>query len=128
MGSYTDNLFKKNRHVPDYVRKELATRKFRESRGDTTSNPSSNKKSNVRLTGCWVRRDGVLKEGFKSHAEVRHLFKDGNDPYTRVPGDEEGFTTSDGQYVSRRQALRIGVESGQCRYQERELLSSDINW
>jgi hypothetical protein len=66
-----------------------------------------------------------------SHAQLRSRLGD-DIIYESRPGDQEGFVTSEGRFVTRLQAVRIGVEAGQLSDQwltvRRDLLSSDINW
>lgn len=87
-----------------------------------------------RLTAAAIQRSGeVLHRGFKSHWQLRAAL-DPNDPDPRhgKPGDIDGFVTSTGRFVTRREARDVGVASGQLhkswRTAQRDLLSSDINW
>ena len=76
-----------------------------------------------RLTSVAIIRDGeTLSNGSRSHAELRNY-------EAERPGDLCGFMTSHGRFVTRLQAKIVGEASGQVRPgQNRELLSSDINW
>lgn len=84
-----------------------------------------------RLKSAAIVRDGKDYSGHKSHAQVRAALGD-EDPYTSNPGDIEGFMTTENRFVTRRQAVKVGVAAGQLTEQwlmvGRELLSSDINW
>ena len=85
-----------------------------------------------RLEAAGIRRHGVVfGRGFKSHWELRASLGDA-EPNRSRPGDEEGFITSTGRLVSRRDAIAIGIAAGQLDRQwlgaHRALLSSDINW
>jgi hypothetical protein len=78
------------------------------------------------LTGVAIIRAGGMMSMVKgSHSQLRG-YEDAR------PGDQEGFVTSEGRFVTRLQAVRIGVEAGQLSDQwltvRRDLLSSDINW
>lgn len=113
MGSYTDNLTRRRKRMvfkpvdDEEIRKELP-----------------------RLVSVAIMRDGTLHKGFKSHAELRRSLGD-KDPYKSTPGDEEGFYTSDEQFVPRHRAKYIAADAGQARPEiarmGREFLSSDID-
>lgn len=84
------------------------------------------------LTGCALRRDGVLHgetSVFHSHSHIRTILKD-EDPYTARPGDESGFMTNTGRFVGRLEASTIAVLAGQAApmYEGRSILSGDITW
>lgn len=81
-----------------------------------------------RLFACAIVRDGRRHSyGFRSHAEIRRKLGD-EDPYNSTPGDEEGFITTEDRFLSRRAAMILGEQTGQCQAMVRDLLSSDINW
>ena len=84
-----------------------------------------------RLVSTAIKRDGKLWQGFKSHWELRNAMGD-LDSTKSKPGDEEGFVTSADRFVSRREAIDVGIAAGQLDRQWlgalRALLSSDINW
>lgn len=108
MGQYSDNL----------------SRRLRE----TTRKKSPNTE---RLVNAAIIRNGETHESFRSHAQIRAKLKD-EDIYNPTPGDREGFMTSKGRFVSRAEAVDIGIKSGQLEdgwyVVRRPLLSSDINW
>lgn len=105
MGAYTDSLYRNRQRGP----------KPKVYNGE-------------RLTAAAIVRDGVtLSGGERSHAAIRCTLGD-EDPYTSNPADEEGFLTSTGRFVTRKEAMQIGADAGQCQIMRRELLSSDINW
>lgn len=114
MGSYTDTLFKRGR-----------TRSQSNSNGlkKLANTPTTQE----RLVACGIIRDGVTHSyGFKSHGDIRRKLRDENWSNSR-PGDEEGFITSEGRFVSREEANRIGAAAGQCVRMGRKFLSSDID-
>ncbi len=82
-----------------------------------------------RLVAVAIERDGEThSRGFKSHADLRAALGDA-DPYTRKRTDLEGFMTSKGRFVTRREAKDIALSSGQIAGEmRRDLLSSDIDW
>ncbi len=105
MGSYTTNLFKKNK-------------------------PAQRNPNAERLHLAAIKRDGEIHTGngtARAHWEIRHALGDEN-PSQKNFDDIEGFLTSTGRFVTRFEAQAVGEEAGQCRPQGRELLSSDINW
>ena len=80
------------------------------------------------LISAAILRNGSCEAGHKSHAEIRSALGDEH-PYTSNPSDVEGFLTSNNRFVSRREAVRVGIAAGQlpesfCR----DVLSSDVNW
>lgn len=85
-----------------------------------------------RLESAAIKRDGVLHGGgFKSHWEIRAALGDAESNKSKMT-DEEGFLTSAGRFVTRREAIDVGIASGQVgegwRTAWRALLSSNINW
>lgn len=86
-----------------------------------------------RLTGTAIKRDGEVKSGFRSHYQLRQSL-DPSDPDPRIskPGDIDGFITSTGRLVTRKEARLIAIESGQVSHHwktaTRDILSSDVNW
>ena len=121
MGSYTDRLFKRDR-----IKQQSEPPPYKGGyRG--MSPKQKTVVSPERLTACYIRRDGeTYSYGFRSHYDIRKRLGDA-DPLASKPGDEEGFITSSGRFVNRREAVLIGVKAGQCSEMSRELLSSDIN-
>lgn len=84
------------------------------------------------LTGCALRRDGVLHgehRVFHSHSHIRRMLED-EDPYKERPGDESGFMTNTGRFVGRVEASTIAVLANQAApmYEGRSILSGDISW
>lgn len=81
-----------------------------------------------RLIECaLIDHEGIAHHGFKAHWELRASLGRA-DAYAQDPSDTYGFWTSFDRFVTRAEAQLIGEISGQCRPQQRELLSSDINW
>lgn len=81
-----------------------------------------------RLTGCSIRRDGVVHTGFRSHANLRDSLGDKN-AYVSNPNDDEGFATDLREFVDRDEAMLVALESGQLSSaMSRRMLSSDLNW
>lgn len=87
-----------------------------------------------RLVSVAIVRGGeILSRGFKSHGQLRGALGDA-DPYAAAhrPADTEGFLTDTGRFVSRNEAVDIGLASGQLgkmwRGAGRKLLSSDVDW
>lgn len=75
-----------------------------------------------RLLGVAIIRNGkMLAMDRGSHSQLRGW----KEP---EPDDICGYHTSADRFVSRATAHLIGLKSGQCSQQERELLSSDIVW
>jgi hypothetical protein len=116
MGSYTKNLFKKDRVI---------------NRIHTTvddSEPEAKPKEVIKIVSCAIIRDDKVISGkFRSHSDVRAHLGD-EDPYEQKNGDQHGFVTSGGVYVNRRAAGRIAYEAGQTNTLWPELLSSEIKW
>lgn len=111
MGSYTKNLFKKNR-----VKTKIHT-SVNDEEDDNI----------IRIKSCAIiRNDELISGPFKSHSEVRRYLGD-EDPYTEKKTDEHGFMTSGNVFVNRRAATQVAFNAGQTRVCERELLSSDID-
>lgn len=84
-----------------------------------------------RLRCAAITRGGeVLERGFKSHYELRLALTGNGDK--REPGDIEGFMTTSDRFLTRREAVSVGIACGQLdqswRGAGRELLSSDISW
>jgi hypothetical protein len=80
-----------------------------------------------RLVAVAFIRDGETHHGFRSHYELRSSLGDAH-PADPKRGDVPGFWTSFERFVTRDEAKLIGEVSGQCRPQQRELLSSDVKW
>ena len=84
-----------------------------------------------RLKSAAIIRDGKLVDGFRAHYEIRRSLGD-RLPQTRNLNDEEGFVTTTGRFVTRQEAVEIGIKAKQLhdgwRSVSRELLSSDIDW
>lgn len=77
-----------------------------------------------KLVACaLIDENGEVKHGFKSHAELRQ-YEPAN------PAHIYGFWTSKDRFVSRSEAVLVGVESGQLSRDwlnvQRELLSADV--
>lgn len=107
MGNYTKNLFK-----------------------NRTPKPAPHDPNIERLVAAAIIRDDTIHTAHgtaRAHWEVRYDLGD-ESPSRSTPGDEEGFLTSTGRFVSRYEAQIVGEASGQCRPQGRELLSSDVDW
>lgn len=74
-----------------------------------------------------IRGGAVLERGFKSHYELRAALTGDGDH--REPNDIEGFVTTSGRFVGRREAKDVAVACGQLKPgMTREVLSSDIDW
>lgn len=81
-----------------------------------------------RLVACALTdHEGITHHGHRSHSELRASLGRTN-AYGSDPTDTYGFWTSADRFVTRDEAKLIGECAGQCRYQQRELLSSDIDW
>ncbi len=79
-----------------------------------------------RLVSVALMRAGRLEHGHNSHAKLRQQLGDAN-PYASTPGDQEGFYTSAGRFVTRREAAQVALGAGQIHASmARELLSSDV--
>lgn len=84
-----------------------------------------------RLRAVAIRRNGKVESCAKggSHYQLRTSLT-GND--VKHLGDVEGFITEAGNFLTRREAVAVGVRAGQfCESQledGRDLLSSDVNW
>ncbi len=108
MGAYTDQLFKKRKDA----RKQMAFGMM----------------SVEHLTAAAIERDGVVhSDGARAHWEIRYALGDEN-PQRGQRDDVEGFLTSEGRFLTRWEAMKVGEIAGQCRPTGRELLSSDIDW
>ena len=84
------------------------------------------------LVSVAIIRDGEIhSRGFKEHWKIRAALNDA-DPYQRTRGDQEGFLTNDGRFVTRSEAVPIAVAAKQLSEDwlriSRELLSSDLRW
>lgn len=125
MGSYTDRLARRLREG-GIGRKDygvVGNMERREKAARAVAGVSE------RLVSVAIVREGkVHSRGFKSHAELRSALGDA-EPYQQIerPWDVEGFLTSTGRFVNRREAVHVANESGQCRGRVGELLSSDID-
>lgn len=81
-----------------------------------------------RLVSVAIIRNGKVHHGHQSHWQLRAELGDA-EPYQSTAGDDEGFYTSTGRFVSRFEAADIASECGQLdRPMGRKLLSSDLNW
>lgn len=120
MGKYTDNLFKRNR-----VRERVLPK--RESPVELVVDDEETTPQQRRLVGCYIRRGGAVHSGFKSHYHIR-AFLGHTDPLKEKEDDECGFVDSEGNLLSRREAMKVGAAAGQCEMVGRKLLSSDIDW
>ena len=80
------------------------------------------------LVAAAIVRDGTIhSNGARAHYEIRHQLGDDNCSQSN-PDDVEGFLSSTGRFLTRREAMVIGERAGQCRPMVRDLLSSDIRW
>lgn len=123
MGSYTNRLA---RRLREGGRKGTPTGRYRAD-GEKAARAVAG--VTERLVSVAIVREGrVHSRGFKSHAELRAALGDA-EPYQQIerPWDVEGFLTSTGRFVNRREAVHVANESGQCRGRVGELLSSDID-
>lgn len=82
------------------------------------------------LEAVALRRDGVVHSyGFRAHWKIRARLGD-KEPNQERDGDECGFLTSTGRFVSRSEAVVVAVQAGQLRKEwltvGRPLLSSDV--
>lgn len=82
------------------------------------------------LESAGIRRNGeVHGKGSRAHWQVRAALGD-RDPYVKNMDDEEGFITSTGRFVTRAEAVDVGVAAGQLSKDwlkvGRSLLSSDV--
>lgn len=120
MGSYTDRLAARLRAGGNGPKRGRAARKVADAQ----------KVAGIeRITAVAIIRGGeVHSRGFKSHAQLRAALGD-EQPYQDIarPNDQEGFLTSAGRFVNRREAVQVAQASGQCRGRIGELLSSDID-
>lgn len=81
-----------------------------------------------RIVSVAIIRNGVTESrGFHAHWELRAALGD-DMPSQRRPGDDEGFLTDQGRFVSRWEAAAIAYKAGQCSSADRELLSSEVDW
>jgi hypothetical protein len=81
-----------------------------------------------RLVACaLIDHEGITHHGQRSHSQLRADLGRA-DAYAPDPTDTLGFWTSTGRFVTRDEAKLIGEATGQCHPQQRELLSSDIDW
>jgi hypothetical protein len=85
-----------------------------------------------RLTAVAIQRKGeTFSQNFRSHYQLRCWLSDPN-PQVSTPGDLDGFLTSTGRFVTRKEARLIAIESGQVsehwKTATRDILSSDVNW
>lgn len=83
-----------------------------------------------RLKCCAIVRNTVLCQGFQAHWQLRQDINPAKPEGHR--GDVEGFMTTFDRFVTRHEAITVGIASGQLHHlwkqATRELLSSDINW
>lgn len=108
---------------------ERMARKGRGAPAAPAPKPSPDDPKIERLVSVAFVRDGETHHGFKAHWELRASLGDAN-PQKALPGDEAGFWTSFGRFVTRDEAVPIAVEAGQISASwlrgGRELLSSDV--
>lgn len=108
MGRYADNL----------------SRRLREQKATKAALASDTEW----LVSVAISRGGTIHSGLRSHYELRSSLGD-ESPHIPNPDDIEGFMTSEGRFVGRREAQDVAIASGQLsRPQGRPLLSSDIEW
>lgn len=112
MGSFSDRLAKR-------LRRQTAPPPF---------------KADVeRLVAVAILRGGEVIQGggFKSHWELRAAINPDRraDHRKTIPGDVDGFYTSNCRFVTREEAKDVAIAAGQIGGpQGRPLLSSDIEW
>lgn len=116
MGNYTDRL----------------ARRIKDRRGQVTGRTPSERRNQPsssveRLASVAIIRHGKTHSGFTSHQALRRSMGD-QSPSQPLHGDRDGFLTSTGRFVDREEAKIVGEASGQTMFQQRPLLSSDINW
>lgn len=112
MGHYTDNLFKRKKK-PKVVHIDEMPIEWEPER----------------LMECAIIRDGQLRHGFKTHADLRLSMGDDHDiAYSHVRGDTEGFYTNAQRFVSRREAFFVGSASGQIDGPARDINSDEVSW
>lgn len=81
-----------------------------------------------RLVSAAIIRDGKThSNGFRSHADIRGMLGD-EDAYVSKRSDEEGFLTSNDEFVDRYTAAEIGYRAGQVLDSGVRLLSSEVTW
>lgn len=85
-----------------------------------------------RLVECAILRDGKVHSGHRVHWMIRDDLGDDN-PTRDLPGDESGYLTSTGRFVTRAEAVSVGLVARQVpfRFQfqpPERLLSSQIEW
>lgn len=106
-----------------------AERRFRQNRVDKIERQVN--ANEERLASAAIIRLEHCHAGFKSHAAVRQSLGD-KDIYQPKLDDKEGFLTSRGRFVTRDEAVGVGIRAGQIppswAHTSRKLLSSDINW
>lgn len=84
-----------------------------------------------RLRAVAIRRNGKVHSAAKggSHYQLRVSLSGADQKFL---GDVEGFITEAGNFLTRHEAVGVGVLSGQLHESwlqaRRDLLSSDINW
>ncbi len=87
---------------------------------------AASRKDAERLVAVAILRDEIMTSEFARGGHK--ILRERMNP-TNAPGDIEGFKTSTGRFVNRREAQDIALDAGQLdRPQTRELLSSDIDW
>lgn len=81
-----------------------------------------------RLYACSIRRNGAVHVGFRSHADLRRSLGDAN-PYVSNLNDEEGFASTEREFIERDEAMLVALECGQISSaMSRRMLSSDLTW
>jgi hypothetical protein len=86
-----------------------------------------------RITAVALKRGEKLVKALRggSHSELRASLGDEN-PYQARASDVEGFVTSRGRFVTRKEAVPIAIEARQIHpawsQVSRDLLSSDLDW
>lgn len=112
MNAYSNKLSRRLRHV------------------DTAPRKPDRSLNGERLVSVAIRRNGNTHHGFLEHWRIRAVLNPENpEPTRHVPGDIEGFMTSTGRFVTRREAEPVAVAAGQLSGPlGRDLLSSDLKW
>ena len=127
MGSYTDRLAARLRDGGNGRKSARPTRQHADAM--KTARAVADTPDSERIVAVAIIRDSeVHSRGFKSHAQLRAALGDAQ-PYQDIarPNDTEGFLTSTGRFVNRREVVQVAQQSGQCRGRIGELLSSDID-
>jgi len=129
MGHYTRNLFKRSKQKPVISQKPYSAGLMPVINSVPVPDKVEDAPSGTaveRLVSVAIKRGDDIHKWFRSHAELRSSLGDKN-PYEPTPGDIAGFWTSEGRFLQRHQANRVGHAAGQCQIIGREFLSSDVD-